>query len=82
MACNGDYCEIERWPEKRELDGVYFRVQRDGKWENVCFTDLTEDEVEQVTANKDMTWWKSLAMYLARTLRGIGDQFNIKAEEE
>lgn len=21
----------------RELDGCYFRIQRDGKWQNICF---------------------------------------------
>lgn len=29
------------YPKKRNLDGVYFRVERDGKWENVCFTSIT-----------------------------------------
>lgn len=28
----------------RELDGCYFRIQRDGKWQNICFSDLTEIE--------------------------------------
>ena len=30
--------------EKFNLDGVYFRVKRNGKWDNICFSDLTEDE--------------------------------------
>lgn len=29
---------------KRDLDGFYLRVHRDGKWCNRCFTDLTEEE--------------------------------------
>ena len=29
---------------KRDLDGFYLRVQRNGKWESCCFTDLTEKE--------------------------------------
>ena len=29
---------------KRDLDGFYLRVNRDGKWCNLCFTDLTEEE--------------------------------------
>ena len=29
---------------KRDLDGFYLRVQRNGKWEACCFTDLTEKE--------------------------------------
>jgi hypothetical protein len=27
-------------PIKRDLDGVYFRVMRDGKGVNLCWTDL------------------------------------------
>lgn len=27
---------------QRNLDGVYFRVERDGKWQNICFSDLTK----------------------------------------
>ena len=28
----------------RNLDGFYLRVERDGKWVNRCFTDLTTEE--------------------------------------
>lgn len=30
--------------KKRELCGIYFRVERNGKFEDVCFTDMTELE--------------------------------------
>ena len=30
----------------RNLDGCYFRIERNGKYENVCFSDLTEEEQE------------------------------------
>ena len=33
---------------QRNLDGVYFRMERDGKWTNVCFSDLTEEEMDKV----------------------------------
>lgn len=32
----------------RRLDGVYFRVKRDGKWQNICFSDLTDEEMDSV----------------------------------
>lgn len=32
----------------RDLDGMYFRIERDGKWMSVCFTDLTPDEMCKV----------------------------------
>ena len=40
----------------RNLDGIYFRVQRDGKWGNACFSDLTQEEMERVMENRDVDW--------------------------
>ena len=63
---------------KRNLDGVYFRVQtEDGKWDNVCFSDLTELQQTEVMKNKDEVWLRSLCKILAKTIRNIGDQFDI-----
>lgn len=36
--------QIERL--NRNLDGVYFRVKRNNKFENICFSDMTEDETD------------------------------------
>ena len=36
--------------KKRDLDGIYFRVEREGKWENRCFSDLYPFEQEKVLA--------------------------------
>ena len=33
---------------QRNLDGVYFRVQREGGWRNVCYSDMTPDERKEV----------------------------------
>ena len=60
------------YPKKRNLDGVYFRVERDGKFENVCFTDLSPEEVEQVGKDKPAEWWKGLALALSDAIRDIG----------
>ena len=65
---------------KRNLDGVYFRVKRDGKWENVCFSDMTTDERDAIILDRPLEWWKSLAYILGDTLRSIGDEFGIIAE--
>ncbi len=29
------------------LDGIYFRVERNGKYTNVCFSDLEQDEMDE-----------------------------------
>ena len=63
--------------EKRNLDGVYFRVKRDGKWDNICFSDLTDDERNEVMNGRDIEWFKSLCCILANTIRDIGEQFDI-----
>ena len=61
----------------RELDGVYFRVQRDGKWQAPCFSDLTEEERERVCEGRSAEWLKSLAYHLADCIKEIGEQCDI-----
>lgn len=65
---------------KRNLDGIYFRVKRDEKWDNVCFSDMTQDEMENVMNNRDIDWLKSMCIQLGKTIRSIGDQLDIVCE--
>lgn len=65
---------------KRNLDGVYFRVQRDGKWDNVCFSDLTDEEKMKVMNDRNIEWFKSMCIILGNTIRKIGDEFDIVAD--
>lgn len=65
------------YPKKRELDVVYFRVERNGKWETICFTDLTRAEREKVISGKSREWLESLCIYLSGTLRQFGDDLDI-----
>ena len=46
--------------EKRNLDGIYFRIQRDDKCDNVCFSDLTKDERNEVIENRSEQWLKEM----------------------
>ena len=64
----------------RNLDGIYFRVQRNGKWENACFSDLTQEEMERVMKNRDVDWLKSMCIQLGKTIRRIGDELDIVYE--
>ena len=44
-------------PKQRNLDGVYFRIMRDGKGLNVCWTDLEwEDRIEFARKNNNEGW--------------------------
>ena len=62
----------------RNLDGIYFRVERDGKWQNLCFTDLTEDEQRKVLKDKSPDFVLQMALNMAARLREIGDQLNLE----
>ena len=73
---------------QRNLDGVYFRVERSGKWENVCYSDMEQKEREEVVAARvaDRTpeeraaWWRSLADILADQLYDMGEQLGVVCE--
>ena len=62
----------------RNLDGIYFRVERDGKWQNLCFSDLTEDEQRKVLKDKSHDFVLQMALNMAARLREIGDQLNLE----
>ena len=64
----------------RNLDGVYFRIKRDDKWQNICFSDLSDDEMEEVMQERTVEWLKSLCKTLGHTIRDIGDQLDIVIE--
>lgn len=61
----------------RKMDGFYFRVERDGKWDNICFTDMTVEEINEIIGERDKDWWKSLALGLKQVINHVADQFNI-----
>ena len=67
---------------KRNLDTCYFRAKRNGKWENLCFTDLTEDEQKEYTTGRSAEWLQSLCLYLAGRVRAIGDELDLIGETE
>lgn len=69
-------------PEMRELCGVFIRTERDGEWQNICFSDMTEEEMDTFLATKDKPWVDSLAKILAKKLHEIGDTFDITCVED
>ena len=62
--------------ERHNLDGVYFRFDT----ENICFSDLTEEQMDEVMENRSEEWLKSMCKHLAKTIRNIGEQFDIYCE--
>ena len=69
------------YPIKRELDGMYFRVNRGGKWQNVCFTDMTREEQEAAVKDRETQWLNSMIFNLADVVRNIGDALDIATYE-
>ena len=36
----------------RDLDGIYFRVKRDDRWQNICFSDMTDEEIDTIIGRR------------------------------
>lgn len=66
----------------RKLDGVFFRIKRNGVYENVCFSDLTDEEMDSMLSDRNVKWLQSLCKILGKTIKKIGDQFDIVTSEE
>jgi len=68
--------------ERRNLSGIYFRSQNpeSGKWENVVFEDLSEEEQNKKLESGDRKWVESLAKQLANTINDIGNQLDLVKE--
>lgn len=64
----------------RNLDGIYFRVKREEKWQNVCFSDLSDTEMEDVLKDRTEEWLKNMCKILGRTIKYIGDELDITME--
>jgi len=73
---------------QRNLDGIYFRIERDGKRTNVCYSDMTPSERDEVarkraesaTADEQAQWWRSMADLLADALYDMGEQLGVTCE--
>lgn len=65
--------------KKRELCGIYFRVERDGKFEDICFTDMTELERKRAIYDFSPEALRNMCMVLAGVVRNLGDMFDVSA---
>lgn len=59
--------------KRRDLDGAYFRVERNGRWESLCITDLTREEQEKVLEARTAEWLRGMVLHLASVIHQIGD---------
>ncbi len=68
-------------PTVRNLDGVYYRVVRDGNHVSRCFSDLSESEQDVIMEKYDAEQLKRLCRYLSMSLRQIGDALDLVRDE-
>lgn len=74
--------------KQRNLDGIYFRVQRGGEWQNVCYSDMEQSErdeiaskrAEHATFEEQAQWWRSMTDILADQLYDMGERLGVTCE--
>jgi hypothetical protein len=71
-------------PTRRNLSGVYIfdTLPGDVKRKPTCFEDCPEEKQDEWLNSLDPEAVKSLAKHLGKTLRNIGDQFELSTESE
>ena len=64
-----------------DLDGIYFRVERDGKWQTLCVSDLTPEELKSVTKDWDCNQLTVVAKELSCTLKGMFSYPSVRTDK-
>lgn len=69
---------------RRNLSGIYIfhKFEGEDSREPTCFEDCPEEKQDEWLNSLDPEAVKNLAKSLGRTLRAIGDQFNISTPED
>lgn len=65
-----------KYPKQLELDTIFVRVNRGGKFYNLSFTDLTEDEQRAFLGDLNERALERMCLVLAKALRTIGEEAN------
>ena len=63
------------------LDGIYFRVERGGKWQSLCVSDLTPEELKSVTKDWDCNQLAIVAKELSCTLKGLFNYPSVRSDK-
>lgn len=66
----------------RNLDGIYLRIKRNGKYQLLCLSDMTKEELEENLNPERGEWLKGAVIHLALTLHAVGDKFGIVCVED
>lgn len=66
----------------RNLTGMYFRLKRNDKYENIDFTDLSEEEMKNVIQRFDKDALIRMCVILGMKIKYIGNQLDLVMEHE
>ena len=66
----------------RNLDDIYFRIERNGKFENVCFSDMTEFEQREVLKDRPIRFVTEVALEMAKRLHEIGEELDLEYRDD
>ena len=64
-----------------DLDGIYFRVERNGKWQSLCVSDLTLEELKSVTKDWDCNQLTIVAKELSCILKGLSNYPSVRSDK-
>lgn len=62
------------YPVAKELDGIYYRVKRDNQYVNICLSDLTQEEREEILSKKPIEYLYAIIEVLISKLRELDDE--------
>lgn len=65
---------------ERNLTGIYYRVQRDGKWCSVDFADMTLEEQVNILKDSDKETLIRMCILLVGCIQRLGKEFDIVGE--
>lgn len=68
------------YPIQRHLDCTRFKMKRNDKWYDLCFTDLTIDERNEVMNRSGEELLRDMCHIMAVYLRALGDEFDVVRE--
>ena len=64
------------YPVAKELDGIYYRVKRDNQYVNICLSDLTQEEREEILIKKPIEYLYAVIEILVSRLRELDDEIS------
>ena len=67
---------------QHNLDGIFFRIERDGKWVNVCLSDMAKEERDKALDGLCLDGARRIIDHLCFCLRWIGEQKGLYGEWE